>query len=389
MPTMNVMLSDVASSRPRPRSSFGVSFRDVPFIQFASWMVIYHPGKPRKHSKKASRGIRKLPEVALGWRGQMVHFAKPISIVLATAIVAFLSVPLARAGNIVLSPEAAQALDRIYVGDPDAAITGAHFIEEGQPDSPLGYLIEAEARWWKLYCAACDIKYGMVDAWERKQHLPDDEVYLTLAQKVGELAGAQLAKSDTAEMHVYAGAALALDARLYALRGESHRAAHASVAGRTEFLRALALDPNEPDATAGMGIYNYFVDSLSGPVKILRFFMGIPGGSKEEGTRQMKIGIERGVLLKVDTQFYLARNLRTFDHKYEAAASYAEPLAASYPRNPIFLLLAGNMNAELSHKEKAAGYFHSAIEASTSGSLNTDCAARVRQVANSMLDSLR
>ena len=102
----------------------------------------------------------------------MVRFARPISILFATAV-AFLPVPLARAGNIILSPEAAQALDRIYAGDPDEAITGAHSVEQAQPDSPLGYLIEAEAHWWKLYCAACDIKYGMVDAWERKQHLPE------------------------------------------------------------------------------------------------------------------------------------------------------------------------------------------------------------------------
>ena len=298
--------------------------------------------------------------------------------------VAFLCAPAVRAA-ITLSPEAAQALEQIYSGDPDAAITTAHAIEQAKPDSPLGYLIEAEAHWWKMYCAACEIKWGMVDAWERKQHLPEDDVYLALAEKVGELAGAQLAKSDTAEMHVYAGAALALDARLYALRGEGRKAAHASVAGRAEFLRALQLDPNEPDATAGLGIYNYFVDSLSAAVKILRFFMGIPGGSKEEGMRQMKVGIEHGVLLKVDTQFYLARNLRTFDHKYEEALSYAEPLTARYPHNPTFLLLAGNLNAELSRNEKAAGYFHAALNAQIPDS---DCASRVRQLANSFLGTL-
>ena len=246
----------------------------------------------------------------------------------AVAFAAFFVAPAAHAA-ITLPPEATRALDQIYDGNPDAAIATAGAIEQAQADSPLGYLIEAEARWWKLYCAACEIKYGMVDAWERKQRLPEDETYFALAQKVGELAGAKLARSDTAEMHVYAGAALALDARLYALRGEGRKAAHASVAGRAEFLRALAIDPNEPDATTGLGIYNYFVDSLSGVVKILRFFMGIPGGSKEEGIRQMKIGIDRGVLLKVDAQFYLARNLRTFDHKYDARLAGDRPESLS------------------------------------------------------------
>jgi hypothetical protein len=318
----------------------------------------------------------RVPQLSFGARIAILFGAAAVALVMGTA---------ARAGSITLPPEAAQALDHIYGGDPDAAMGAAHALEEAQADSPLGYLIEAEARWWKLYCAACEIKYGMVDAWERKQHLPEDQAYLALAQKVSALANAQLAKSDTAEMHVYAGAALALEARLYALRGEGRKAAHASVAGRAEFLRALAIDPNEPDATAGLGIYNYFVDSLSGIVKVLRFFMGIPGGSKEEGMRQMKIGIDHGVLLKVDSQFYLARNLRTFDHKYDVAATYAEPLAAKYPHNAVFLLLAGNVNGELGRKEKAAGYFRKAQEATTS---NPECAARMQEIAKSMLKSV-
>jgi len=310
------------------------------------------------------------------------QFTKRIAILPVVLLAVSFCAPASRAARITLPPEAEQALGQIYDGDPDAAIVAAHAIEQAKPNAPIGYLIEAEARWWKIYCAACEIKWGMVDAWERKNRLPDDEAYLALAQKVGELARAQLATSDTAETHVYAGAALALSARLYALRGEGRKAAHASVAGRAEFLRALQLDPDEPDATAGLGIYNYFVDSLSGAVKILRFFMGIPGGSKEEGTRQMKVGIEHGVLLKVDTQFYLARNLRTFDHKYEVAASFAEPLAARYPHNPIFLLLAGNVNAELGRKGKAAGYFHAATAAPAP---DPDCTARVRQLAENFL----
>jgi len=353
------------------------------------------PQKPPKHSKKALRGIRKLKMYCPTNRPVVYHSLPMVRYVrtrftsrTAALFVVFLAASVcagpARAASIILPPEAAQALDKIYDGDPDGAITAAHAIEQAKPDMPLGYLIEAEAQWWKTYCAACEIKWDMVDAWERKK-LPQDEAYFALARKAGELAHAQLATSDTAEMHVYAGAAAALEARLFALRGEGRKAAHASVAGRAEFLRALQLDPNEPDATAGLGIYNYFVDSLSGAVKILRFFMGIPGGSKEEGIRQMKIGIEHGVLLKTDTQFYLVRNLRTFDHKYEPALSFAEPLAARHPRNPIFLLLAGNLNAELGRKEEAAKYFRAALVAPAP---DPDCAVRVRQVAQSFLVAL-
>jgi hypothetical protein len=290
-----------------------------------------------------------------------------------------------RAAGIVLSPEAANALDQIYNGDTDGAIATARGIEQAQPDSPVGYLLEDEAQWWKTYCAACEIKWGMLDAYKRGKK-PEDAAYFALADKAIQLARAQIAKSDTAEMHVYVEIGFALKARLYSLRDQKRDVAHAGVAARSECLRALQLDPDMADATAGLGLYNYYVDTLSGIAKVLRFFMGIPGGNKDEGIRQMKIGMERGAFLAVDSRFYLAKNLRTYDRHYDEAAQIAEPLAARYPRNPTFLLLLGNLNQELGRNAKAAEYFHAAQTASIA---DPACAARARDLASSLLASPR
>lgn len=289
------------------------------------------------------------------------------------------------AGGLTPSPEAAHVLDLIYAGDPDAAIAGARAIQQAQPENPLGTLLEGEATWWKMYCAACEIKWGMLDAWKRGKQ-PEDDAYLAIADHAIELARAQLAKSDTAEMHVYAGLGLALKARLYGLRDERRNAARAGVAARTEFVHALQLDPDMADATAGLGLYNYYVDTLSTMAKVLRFFMGIPGGSKQEGIRQLQTGADHGVLVSVDARFYLAKNLRTYDHRYAQALPVAEPLAARYPRNAVFLLLAGNLNAELRRHAKAADYFHAAL-ASAESDPDPVCAARTRTLANAFLAS--
>jgi tetratricopeptide (TPR) repeat protein len=290
----------------------------------------------------------------------------------------------AHATGITPSPDAAHAFDQIYSGDPAAAIAAAHGIEQRQPESPVGYLVEGEAEWWKMYCAACEIQWGMLDAWKRSKR-PEDAAYFAIAQRAIDLARAQLARSDTAEMHLYVAMGLALDARLHALRDERRATAHAGVAARAEFLRALELDPNMADASAGLGLYNYYVDSLSPIVKVLRFFMGIPGGDKEEGIRQMQIGIDRGVFLSVDSRFYLAKNLRTYDRRYADAIGISEPLVARYPRNPAFLLLLGNLNQELGRTDKASQYFHSALDASPP---DPACAARARNLAHSFLASL-
>lgn len=286
-----------------------------------------------------------------------------------------------RAGEITIPPEASQALDEIYSGNPDAGITAAQAIERSEPQNPLGFAIEAEGRWWRIYCASCDIQWGMVDAWKGGKG-PEGDAYLKLAGKVVEIANAQLARSDTPEMHLYSGMGWALEARLYGLRGNRRKTAHAGVEARTQFLRALRLDPDMADADVGLGLYNYYVDTLSPFVKFLRVFMGIPGGNKEDGIRQLQIGMDRGILLPVVARFYLAKNLRTYDRKYGQALSVAEPLASRYPHNPVFLLLVGNLNAELGRDDAAASYFRAALAASDS---DAPCAARIGRIANEFL----
>ncbi|MGD0401900.1 MAG: hypothetical protein ABSB66_01775 [Candidatus Acidiferrales bacterium] len=314
-------------------------------------------------------------------------------------VISVVAIPV-RAGSLTLPPEATQAMALMYGGDPDAAIVLAQKLEQSQPDHPLGFILEAEAEWWKTFCASSEIKYGMVDAWKRGKKL-EDEAYLALADKAIGLAQAQIAKSDSAEMHLYVGAGYALKARLLGLRGEHRAVAHAGVSARTEFLRALEIDPDMADATAGIGLYNYYVDSFSSIVKMLSFFMGIPGGNKQEGIRQMQIGMDRGALLAVDTRFYLAKNLRKYDQHYEQAVTVGQPLVERYPNNPIYLLLLGNLNAELSRNDKAAEYFHAVLKLPAiqsacetppgvpgSASSCMPCFVRARDLANSFLDSL-
>lgn len=303
----------------------------------------------------------------------------------------------ARGGGLTLPPEAQQVLNKIYEGDAGAAIPLARALEQAQPELPLGFALEGEALWWNRYCGALELKYGIMEAWKRSKD-PGDDAYFKLTDHVVQLAQAQLAKADTAEMHVYAGMGWALKARLYGLRGENRNVAHAGVNARTEMLRALELDPQMADATGGLGIYNYYVATLPAIVKFIRFFMGIPGGDKEAGLRQMETGMKEGVLLRVDVRFIFAKSLRLYDQKYEEALQIALPLVEQYPKNAIFHLLVGNLNAELGRHEKAAEYFHAAqkIVAAQPGcggcsgcSECGGCAARIRDLADAALDSMR
>lgn len=283
-----------------------------------------------------------------------------------------------RAAGLNIPPDAQKVLDAIYSGDAQQGAALARAFEQSEPQNPLGYLIEDEALWWQRYCEACEVKWGIVEAWKHDKQ-PSDETYLALADKAIALAQERLARNNSANVHFYIGMAYALKVRMYGMRGENHAAAKAGVAARSEMIEALKLDPQMADATAAMGIYNYYVDTLSPMLKFLRFLSGIPGGDKDEGVRQMEAGMADGKLLAIDVRFILAAALRRYDRKYAKAISIAQPLVTQYPRNPAFLLLVGNLNMELGRDVNAHEYFQAVEQLAP----NSACVAHSQELARS------
>lgn len=304
------------------------------------------------------------------------------SIFLALGVCALLLAPgCSAAGNLSLPPGTDAILEHIYSGRMDLAIPEAQALERAQPEHPLGYLLEAEARWWQIWCLSGEYKYGMTLPRHRGK-APGDQAYLDVVAKAEGLAEAALAKHESAEMHLYAGMAGGLAARMYGLRTENRAAARAGVRAREHFLRALALDPTMADADMGLGLYNYYVDTLSTIARVLRFFMGIPGGSKEDGIRQLQLAIDHGQLTRELARYYLAINLHLFDQKYEQALQVATPLVEKYPENPIFRLVRGDLYGKLGRKELAIADYRAAAAAQIN---DTACQKKIAQLVKESL----
>jgi tetratricopeptide (TPR) repeat protein len=286
--------------------------------------------------------------------------------------------------KLTVPPETPAILDKIYSFDIAAAVEAAQRMEQDHPDHPLGYLLESEAIWWRIWCASAEFKYGMTDA-RRRPKSGANQHYFELAAKASSLAETQNKQHETAEMQFYAGMADAAAARLYALRGENRNAARAGVRAREHFVRAKALDATLTDADMGLGLYNYYVDTLSTMARVMRFFMGIPGGSKQEGVRLLELAIADGVLTSNIARFYLALNLHRYDFQYEKALSVISPLAEKYPANPLFQLARGDLYAKLGRKQQALARYRAA------GALvlpDADCQARIRELVRVSVEAL-
>ena len=276
-----------------------------------------------------------------------------------TALAASFFAPEVRAQKLTLPGGASDAIEHIYSFDVDAAIADARRMQRQDPAHPLGYLVEAEALWWRIWCTSAEFKYGMTDARHRPK-LPADQHYIDLITNASSIAQARLREHETAEMQFYAGLADAFAARLYGLRGENRATARAGIRAREHFLRAIQLDPELVDADFGLGLYNYYVDTLSAIAKFLGFFMGIPGGNKHEGIRQLEHDIADGALTSDAARFYLALDLHRYDQQYEKALGVIGPLVQKYPSNPLFQLARGDLYAKLGRKEQALACYRAA-----------------------------
>src|SRR5260370_7876542 len=102
----------------------------------------------------------------------------------------------------ILNPprEATEGLQLLYSGDPGAAIQRFRSLQNRQPDHPLGYLLEDDARWWQILCESAEYKWGMADAWHREK-LRKDATFFELADKVIALSEPHLKKEETPAIH--------------------------------------------------------------------------------------------------------------------------------------------------------------------------------------------
>ena len=178
---------------------------------------------------------------------------------------------------------------------------------------------KSEALWWKIWCTSAEFKYGMSYPRHRAK-LPADQHYLDLAAKASALAEAQIALHDTADMQFYAGMGDALlRTPLRPARRNPQRRARRRPRSRTSPPRRWRSTPTSPTPTSASASTTITPTRYPALARVLRFFMGIPGGSKQEGIRQLERAIDEGALTPPEARFYLAISLHNYDQKYEQA----------------------------------------------------------------------
>jgi len=158
---------------------------------------------------------------------------------------------------------AQQGLDLLMNGEIEAGLKVFQKIESDDPRSALGYLMEANAVWWQIYFTTGDlinpdvfvVPSGTTSTYDaRFNKLIDTAMFKARANRK--------AKRDVARNYLYEGMAYGLRGRLASMRQSNLAAARAAKQMRSLLITALHQDRNLRDAYAGLGLYDYFVNTL-------------------------------------------------------------------------------------------------------------------------------
>lgn len=257
-------------------------------------------------------------------------------------------------------------------GDPDGAIELFRQIEKNDPESPLGYLLEADANWWKIYLTRGNLTDPDVFEALSEAITPYDPEFQRLDHLAIQKAEAgRRARRDQARNYLYESLGYALQARLDALRDHALPTARAGKKMRNLSLTALKLDSNLSDAYLPVGLYNYFVATLPTYVKMLKFLIALPGGNRELGLRQLRLAAEKGEFTSGEAQFHLAKDLsRRNEQQYARSLELFREMAQEYPHNPLWKLLLGGLEVRLGHTEQGEDLYREVIN--TTAGLKSD-----------------
>ncbi len=258
---------------------------------------------------------------------------------------------------------AQQGLDLLMNSRIGAAIKVFRRIQADDPDSALGYLMEADALWWKIYFATGNLIDPDVFVVPSNSKSPFDSQFNKLVdQAIAKARANRNAKRDVARNALYEGMAYGLRGRLASMQGSNMAAARAAKQMRSLLIDAVQKDRNLADAYAGLGLYDYFVDTLPTIVKLLRWMIGLPGGSRERGIQEIEYAAKNGQLTNAEALYYLAKDYsRSSEKQYARSLELFQQLRSKYPGNGLWTLMVGSLKIRMGHVEEGEALYRQVL----------------------------
>jgi len=252
-------------------------------------------------------------------------FAAACAFVLAAALVA--PARLLASGGVASGPgdaEARAALGLVYDGDFHGAETRLAALAQEHPgDAVLPYL-QALALEWRLE--------------QDPGNRTHDAEVLALADRALGLADVVLTRDGTDGRALLArGAAHGVKSRLHLFRWDKGPASREAVRMREALAAARASGANVLDLDFGLGLYDYYADTLPRFFKLVAFVLRIPGGDRERGLDAIARVARGGSFFHDDEARVQMYDIQSyFERKPDGAVHWIREMWRLHPGWPIW-----------------------------------------------------
>jgi hypothetical protein len=262
------------------------------------------------------------------------------------------------------------------------------------PDHPAGPQFLAATLWAQTLNESRRLQsslYNTESFYEQKEDKPDPrmvEEFRELTRTASQLAKARLRRDPKdVEALYFLGATEGLKAAFATAVQRSFMSALSDGSSSAERHReVIKLDPEFHDAELTIGLYDYVVGSLPGPVKLLASIVGTRG-SKKRGLLTIQRVAEQGSFARDDARALLIVLLKR-EKRYEEALAVSRELGTKYPRNYLFKLESADALVSLAATARQAGRTADVTKAETEALTIFDSLLRDRSAREAAARSL-
>lgn len=220
-------------------------------------------------------------------------------------------------------------------------------LEKSRPEDPAVAFFIANGYWWKIFRVYIYDKGAASTPYDT-----DFDHYL------GETIDRAEVMLDRNQKDIkalfYLGNAYSLKSRVKGLRGSYFSASRDAGKGKNYLEQVIDIDKNQYDAFYNLGVYNYLAGAIPGYAKVLKFFLFLPGGSKDKGLNLLGQASKKSAYFGDESQLLLARFYADFEDRPADAIKIVEAFHRKYPGNAWFHYWTATLYSdELNDYEKA------------------------------------
>jgi tetratricopeptide (TPR) repeat protein len=254
--------------------------------------------------------------------------------------------------------EYVRVLEMLYDGSTDTAIESFQQLAQLHPEDPAALYLGAVALCWKIEQNPRSTRYDeqLLDQVDRCLKLTDR----LLRENASDIR-ARLAR----------GGAFGARSRYHIFRENNGAARRDAIAMRTELARVRSLDPDNVEASFGLGLYDYYADVLPRLLKLLRFLVGMPAGNRERGLRLIDQASRNSLFHSTEARIQIYEIYRFYEPDADRAYQELLYLRKRYPGAPLWgLKLAEHLRDQLGLYEEAVRVTREIVDAVERGHPN-------------------